>query len=304
MFKLLVVAGLLYSIPMLFEVRMSPQLHSWFYDYFPHSFGQQKRFGGFRPVVFMGHGLLVSFFAAIVVLSATALWKNKVKIRNFSPPMVSYYLLAVLVLCKSIASLAYGAFAFMLVKNIKPALQHKIAVAMVCLALFYPFMSILKIFPHQAIMTVANSISAERAESLQFRFDNEDILLEHGRERFFFGWGGWGRNRVYDLETGRDLSVTDGRWIITFGVSGLAGFIAEFGLLAIVVFRAKKAAKYLKVESEKNLLAAHAVMVGLIMIDQLPNASLAPWLWLLVGVLLGRSEMIISKTKEQYVLSQ
>jgi len=306
MFKLLVVAGLLYSIPMLFEVRMSPQLHSWVYDYFPHSFGQQKRFGGFRPVVFMGHGLLVSFFAAIVVLSATVLWKNKMKIRNFSPPMVSYYLFTVLVLCKSIASLAYGAFAFVLVKNIKPALQHKIAVAMVCLALFYPFMSILKIFPHQTIMNVANSISAERAESLQFRFDNEDILLEHGRERFFFGWGGWGRNRVYDDETGRDLSVTDGRWIITFGGSGIVGFIAEFGLLAIVVFRAKKAAKYLKEESEKNLLAAHALMIGLIMIDQLPNASLAPWLWLLAGILLGRSEQIlmdhkVKSSKDRYV---
>jgi len=297
MFKLLVVAGLIYSIPMLFEVRMSPQLHTWIYGYFPHSFGQQMRAGGFRPVVFIGHDLLVSFFAAIVVLSATALWKNKVKIRNFSPPMVSYYLLAVLVLCKSIASLAYGAFAFVLVKNIKPKLQHKIAIAMVCLALFYPFMSILKIFPHQAIMNVAASISAERAQSLQFRFDNENILLEHGREGFFFGWGGWGRNRVYSEETGRDLSVTDGRWIITFGVSGLAGFIAEFGLLAIVVFRAKKAAKYLKLEPDKNLLAAHAVLVGIIMIDQLPNNSLAPWLWLLVGALLGRTECILNEAK-------
>jgi len=216
--------------------------------------------------------------------------------------MVSYYLFAVLVLCKSIASLAYGAFAFVLVKNIKPALQHKIAVAVVCLALLYPFMSILKIFPHQAVMAVANSISAERAESLQFRFDNENILLEHSRERFYFGWGGWGRNRVYSEETGADLSVTDGRWIITFGTSGLAGFIAEFGLLAIVVFRAKKAAKYLNDEPERTLLAAHAVLIGIIMLDQLPNASLAPWLWLLAGILLGRSEAIIASHENSVII--
>lgn len=62
LFKLLVIAGILYSPLMLFEVRMSPQLHTWLYGYFPHSFLQQYRMGGFRPVVFMGHGLLVAFF--------------------------------------------------------------------------------------------------------------------------------------------------------------------------------------------------------------------------------------------------
>jgi len=31
-------AMLVYSLPMLFEVRMSPQLHRWVYGYFPHQF--------------------------------------------------------------------------------------------------------------------------------------------------------------------------------------------------------------------------------------------------------------------------
>jgi len=37
----------------------------------------------------------------------------------------------------------------------------------------------------------------------------------------------------------------------------------------------KIVAKYLKEEPEKNLLATHAVLIGIIMDDQLPNASLA-----------------------------
>jgi len=304
MFKILVVAGMFYSLLMLFEVRMSPQLHAWIYGYFPHSFGQQMRFGGFRPVVFMGHGLLVSFFAAIVLLSAVALWKSKVKILNFSPPIVSYYLLVVLVLCKSIASLFYGVFAFVAIKNIKSTSQHKIAVALVCLAMLYPTLSIIKIFPHQTLVNVAESIDASRAQSLQFRFENEDILLSHGRERFFFGWGGWGRNRVFNEETGKDESVTDGRWIITFGQFGILGFIAEFGLLAITVFRAQKAAKFLESKPEQILLAAHALLVGITMVDQLPNASLAPWLWLLAGVLLGRSESVIAENKVKKSLTR
>ncbi len=299
-FKLLVVAGLIYSIPMLFEVRMSPQLHNWFYDYFPHSFAQQKRYGGFRPVVFMGHGLWVAFFSAVVLLASVALWNNRVKIRRLNSTLVSVYLLAVLILCKSIASLAYGLFAFVLLKKAGTKIQHKIAIMLVSLAMLYPFMSISNVFPHQAVMAVATTLNEERAQSLQFRFDNEDALLSHGRERFFFGWGGWGRNRVYDNETGSDVSVTDGRWIINFGVVGIVGFIAEFGLLAATVFRAQKAAKYLKVTSAKNLLSAHAILVGIIMIDQLPNASLAPWLWLLAGILLGRSEQILVDNKVKF----
>jgi len=52
--RALVVAGLLYSIPMLVEIRLSPQLHNWVYGYHAHAFDQQMREGGFRPTVFMG----------------------------------------------------------------------------------------------------------------------------------------------------------------------------------------------------------------------------------------------------------
>jgi hypothetical protein len=160
--------------------------------------------------------------------------------------------------------------------------------------MFYPVMSTIKIFPHQAIIDIASSISEDRAGSLKFRFDNENALLEHGRERFFFGWGGWGRNRTYDEETGKDTSVTDGRWIITFGQFGFFGFLAEFGLLAVTVVRAQKASRFLKSKAEQTLLSAHALLVGIIMVDQLLNVSLAPWLWLLTGVLLGRTDNIIA----------
>jgi len=301
MFKILVMAGLFYSIPMLFEVRMSPQLHTWLYDYFPHSFGQQKRFGGFRPVVFMGHGLLVAFFVALVLLSSVAIWKAQEKIRNFSPKVVSYYLLIVLVLCKSIAPLLYGVFAFFTLKNISSKVQHKIAVSLVCLAILYPLLSISNIFPHQKLVDIAALISPERAQSLEFRFDNENILLDHAKERFFFGWGGWGRNRVYDDVTGKDLSVTDGGWIITLGKFGFFGFIAVFGLLGQAVFKSIKASHLLTNKREKTILSAHALLVGIIMINQLPNNSLAPWLWLIAGILFGRSESILNSKPEKYI---
>jgi len=297
MFKFLVAAGLVYSLPILFEVRMSPQLHTWIYGYFPHDFGQQKRYGGFRPVVFMGHGLLVAFFIVVALTSVAALSVNRIKIRQFSPTTVTYYFLFLLILCKSIASLCFGLFSFVLIKFAKIKVQHHMAMVLVCLAMLYPTLSIMKLFPHQGLVDIAESVDKNRAQSLQFRFDNEERLLARGQERLFFGWGGWGRGRVYDEHTGKDISVTDGRWIQVFGSSGFMGFIAGFGLLAFTVLRSYTASKVLKVKSERVMLAAHAVLVGIIMVNQIPNSSLGPWLWLLAGILLGRSDSIIQSKK-------
>jgi len=297
-FKILVTAGLLYSLFILYEVRMSPQLHTMLYDYFPHSFAQQKRGGGFRPVVFMGHGLWVAFFTVITLIAAAALWQIKVKIRNIPAMLTHHYLLFVLVLCKSSASLIYGVFAVLMINVTSLRTQHKAAVLLVYLALLYPVLSTFNVFPHQGIINIAENISLDRAKSLEFRFDNEEVLLTHARKHLVFGWGGWGRNRVRNAETGADVSVTDGRWIIKLGVFGAVGFIAEFGLLALIVYRAMQASKILTDKKEKTILSAHALMVGIIMIDQLPNATLAPWLWLLAGILLGRSEQIINNGKK------
>lgn len=298
-FKVIVVAGLIYSIAILYEIRMSPQLHRLVYDYFPHSFLQQKRGGGFRAVVFMGHGLWVAFFVMVTLSFATALSKIGENIRNISTSKISYYFFIVLLLCKSLGAFFLGVFAFYLIKFTKVKLQMRLAGLLAVLALVYPVMSITNLFPHEQVIELAGSISEERAASLRFRFDNEYILLSHAREKIIFGWGGWGRNRVYNEETGRDESVTDGEWIITLSQFGAVGFIAEFGLLAISVFRAKKAIVFLSSKREQVILAAHALFVSLLMVDQIPNSSLSPWLWLLAGVLLGRSESIINENEKK-----
>jgi hypothetical protein len=298
MFRTLIMAGLCYSVLMLFEVRMSPQLNRWIYGFFPHSFAQQMRFGGFRPVVFMGHGLLVSFFAVVTLIAASVFWQMKIKIRRLSSSGITFYLLLVLLLCKSVASYLYGFASLYLIKFSSFKIQLKFAQVLVLLALLYPTLSITNLFPHQAIMNWALSMDADRAQSLGVRFDNEYRLLNHAKKRFIFGWGTWGRNRIYSEDTAKDITITDGRWIITFGQFGWVGFIAEFGLLAISVFKAVKAFKYLKIKRERCLLSAHALLVGIVMTDQLPNSSLSPWLWLLTGILLSRAEAIIALGKK------
>ena len=121
--RVLVIAGLLYSLPMLFEVRMSPQLHTWIYGYFPTDFSQTYRDGAFRPVVFMGHGLIVAFFAMTTVVAAAALWRTRTSVVRFPPSGITIYLGAIIILCRTLGALLYGVALVPLVRWANPRLQ-------------------------------------------------------------------------------------------------------------------------------------------------------------------------------------
>jgi hypothetical protein len=155
------------------------------------------------------------------------------------------------------------------------------------------------LFPTTALVETAARLSADRAESLKTRFDNEAQLLDHAWQRLWFGWGRFGRNRIYNGWEGRDSSITDGTWVITLGVFGLVGFVAQFGLLALAVLRAAAALKYAPTVREGGYLAALALIVAVNIVDLLPNSSISPWTWLLVGALLGRAEALRARTRQR-----
>ena len=253
--RALVVAGLLLSLPVLFEIRISPQLSRWIYGYLPTGFATVMRDGGFRPVVFMENGLVTTFFLMTAVLAASALWRTKTRLRHLAPGGITAYLALVLIWCKSLGALVYGALLMPAVRWTTPRLQLRVAMALVIISLSYPTLRILDLVPTQFLVDVAASVSSERAESLKFRLENEDQLLRHASERFWFGWGRFGRNRVYE-ESGRDFSVTDGEWIIRLGIFGFFGFLAEFGLFGLCVFRAAAASKALDFRRDAVFTAA------------------------------------------------
>src|SRR3954464_12693541 len=73
----LFIGGLVYVPLCLIEIRMSPQLHKIVYGYYQHAFVQTKREGGFRPMVFMQHGLMVAMWMAMTTMVGTWLWRSK-----------------------------------------------------------------------------------------------------------------------------------------------------------------------------------------------------------------------------------
>jgi hypothetical protein len=119
-------------------------------------------------------------------------------------------------------------------------------------------------------------VGPTRADSFAYRLQNEDPLAAHALERPFFGWGGWGRNRVHNDE-GDDVSVTDGLWVIALGKNGLVGLTsltAALLLPAILLLRKYGASVWLNPAIAPA--AALAMAVTLFMIDCLMNGMVNP----------------------------
>lgn len=281
------VGGLAYSLPMLLEVRLSPQMNTWVYGYFQHSFDQMMRGGGFRPIVFLQHGLWVAFFAMMSVLAAFTLFKTD---RTRDPKtylMAGAYLLVVLVLCKSLGALIFALALIPVILFFSIKTQVRLALVLMLISLTYPVLKGNDLLPQAAILEQAYSISPERGQSLEFRLVNEALLLDRAQHKPVFGWGTFGRSLVHD-QTGRLLTIPDGRWVIVFGAFGWVGYIAEFGLLALSGFllwrRAIVSQTTVKVAPWMGGLV---LILGINMIDMLPNATLTPLTWMISGAVMG-----------------
>lgn len=288
MLQTLAVSGALYSVLLLFEIRFSPQLHFWVYGYYPSDFVQTSRDGGFRPMAFMGHGLLAVFFLMASLLAAASLWRSRIPARVPWSAM-TIYLGAVLLICKSLGALIYGSFGSVLILFARSRTLIVVACILVAISLGYPMLRFFGLMPTTAMVELARYIDPERADSLKFRLDNEDQLLARALERPVFGWGRFGRNRVYDPQTGKDLSVTDGRWIIDLGQFGFVGFLAEFGLLGLCILRSARSYSAAKPNVQIHI-ATLTLLLAINIVDLLPNSGLLPLTWLMAGALLGLSE--------------
>jgi len=294
-FKLLVIFALFYSIPMLGEMRLSPNFQLWIYGYSAIDFLQQMRGEGYRPTVFFGHGLGLAFWIATAIIAALALRKNKVRIAIFPASQVIIYLMIILILSKTWSALFYALLAMFLIFNFLPRKQIKWSLILVAIVMIYPITKTFEIFPDRAIVENIQQYSAERAQSLDFRFQNENILLERALQKPFFGWSGWGRARVYN-KYGRDISVTDGKWVIELGNNGAVGFIFSYALFFITLLYALRNIDNINNPKDKVYFASLAIILAICVIDSVPNAGMTTMHLLLAGALLGQAESLKKQT--------
>ncbi len=283
--KVFVGLGVFYSLLALFEIRMSPQLNNWIYGFFPHSFAQHIRGSGFRPLVFLNHGLWLSIFMAMATLAAIGLSKAaKDGQQKLIYAVIAFWLYMTLFLTKSL-----GAFLIttLLTTGWLFLPRHILKVGLVsCLiiVLTYPVLRTLDLVPVDKAVSLAQAIDEDRAGSLEFRVLNENALLDHARARPIFGWGLFGRNLAVEIEGIRGGVVPDGYWVIAIGKGGYFQYFSEFGLMALgalaLLFRGGLGPMTLTM----------IVLLTANMIDLLPNATLTTVTWLFAGALAGRLE--------------
>jgi len=285
-----VVCGLIYSLFMLVEMRLSPQFNMWIYGYYQGVFATSIREGGYRPTVFLIAGLWVTFFMMTAVVSAVALSRWPGTQQRFKLALAAVYLSLIIVMAKSLGALIFTVLLVPMVLLLPSRTQVRVALVIGSMALAYPVMKGLDLVPEDYMLSEAAKIDENRADSLAFRFENEETLLDRASLKPVFGWGSWGRNHILDPQTGRILTVTDGRWIITIGVFGWIGFFAEFGLLLLPLMLIARQLRGAGADSLSPLVGPVCLILAINLVDMIPNATLTPLTWLIAGALTGYAE--------------
>ncbi|MCW2368695.1 hypothetical protein [Sphingobium sp. B11D3D] len=283
----LVIGALAYSIPIMLEVRLSPFLQRWVYgiedaEYFL----QQMRFGGFRSMVFLGHGLLVSTLLGMALLAALGLMKMRMKLFGLPMSLIAAYLAGILILNKSVGAVVLVALLAPMLLLLKRRMFLIAIAGLAMMVVTYPALRGANLLPLQDIVEAAGSLSAERADSFDFRLRNEELLLDRAEQRPLFGWGTFGRNRVIVVAHWGgtlDVAVTDGTWIIVIGMLGWVGYVLFFGLLSYPFWRAFRLRRSAVPTASLALVAVHMYNV----LDLIPNSSIQPITWLVAGAIAG-----------------
>ena len=271
--------GALVLIPLeIIELRLSPQMHIWVYGWYPHDFLQTIRESGFRPSVFMSHGLELAIWNAAAAFIGWQLYLRHV-IRGSLPFLKTPILPAIIVLSILLMiSHSSGAFYLFLIAlvitEISIRLKTFIPILLVALLpITYIGLRSTGAWDGQSLVDAAHKItgSADRTQSLDFRIQNETILAEKARIKILFGWGSGGRSLITD-KTGKLISVPDGQWIITLGEGGLLALasINCVYLLPALLFFLKFPPKRLG-RSVETPAVAFAIFFIITMIDNLFN---------------------------------
>jgi len=280
--KAIVIAAFCYSFLALIEIRISPQLNNIVYGFFPHSFIQHIRGGGFRPLVFLSHGLVLGIFFSTAVIAAWGLYRHT---KDNKWLYLGIWILGTLAISKTLGAFAITLLILALMICVPKRLHMTVIACISASILLYPMLKGAGLVPTERVVALASAIDPERAGSLNVRLRNEDMLLDRANQKPIFGWGSYGRNRIYN-EWGRDVSITDGGWVITIGGGGWVRYIGRFGLLtwAMIALYARR----------KEDIDPITITLGFAlcanMIDAIPNSGITPITMVMAGALAGRLE--------------
>lgn len=289
----IVIGGLLYVPLCLYEIRMSPQLSNIVYGFFPHDFIQHMRYDGFRPIVFLQHGLMVALWMAISSTVAFWLWRQRLlcSFEGFilPVPVLVLSLTFTTLLCKSVNgwfALVIGCGAYMVSR------RAWISIALLLLIFTIPSYIALRstdTIPVERVASVAEwLVDEERVESLSVRLKQENLFSAKAWNKKYFGWGGYERGWPTAPDTGEKLiSMVDSLWVNTFSMYGLFGLVSLHLSMLLGPWLTLRAALSQSPQAQEIVYAPLlSLIVVLFMIDSLFNGMVGPIYIVISGALI------------------
>lgn len=289
--RAMIVVGLFYTVLALYELRMSPQLNNILYGYFPHNWRQHIRGGGFRPLVFLDHGLSLGFYLLAVSISTVALLRIYAREQRAFFVLSAVWVFVVLSVSRNLGAFALGLLFVPFALTLSRGLQIKAAAIIVFAFLVNPLAREVYVQP---LLSAAQLVSQQRHDSLKTRFDNEQAILDQFNKKPITGWGEWSRWRVHDAR-GRDITISDGTWIIVLSKWGWSGFIGFFGLLCAPVLLLTRAARRREISYATTGMA---LIIAANLIYLIPNSTLSQITWMMTGALAGFVQFIPARARD------
>ena len=268
----MVIAGLACVPFCLFEMRMSPKL---LYMFYGGTIEFSMRLGGYRPKLFFATGLELGMWMTAASLAGWWLWRcgTITKFREISFGRVLLpILLVTTIFCRSSGAIAL-LFAGILILWLSVRLRTRLLLATLLFAApLYVGVRTTNLWSYQQAVDWAGRLAGpDRAQSLEWRFQCEDLLMARAFQQPYFGWGGWGRSAA-SFSNGKPVQ-TDGLWIIIFGQNGYYGLVLLY--LAMILPLARFLWRFpVRYWGLPQMAAASlaAVLLSLYMIDCLLNA--------------------------------
>ena len=234
----IVVAGLIYAPGCIIEMFLGPQLHERLYGFpaFP-DYLQSIRGSGYRPNMFMQHGLMVSTFMCCAALMSLWLWQNRAFRRFYGIPagVTTTFLLIVAVGCRSAGALILMLIAMGVLYFTRFTRKGILAYILVAAPPLYILARTLGGWTGENAVQFSNEyLGEDKGGSLQVRFENENVLVDRAMQKPLFGWGTDGEFLIKDYNN-RITSIPDGLWVIALGSGGMVGLVLLYGTMLMPV---------------------------------------------------------------------
>ncbi|MCX5690842.1 MAG: hypothetical protein NTV94_13845 [Planctomycetota bacterium] len=253
------IGGLVYAPLVIFEAKMSPQLHTYVYGFHQHQFAQARRGEGWRPTVFMQHGLAVAMFMGTAAVCGLWLWLGG----------------GLRVLLGSVALPAGRMLGTKLILWL-----------LMSIAPVYILARTIGGWDAQLLRSIAGIMGDDRGGSLGVRLTSEEVCWRFIQSSPLLGDCRMDRLMLRDMPDER--FVPDALWLIVMTKNGL------FGVLALYSFLLLPVKEYLSGFRPSALFARHlcgatvaATVLALYVVDSLLNAMVNPIYLLGAGGLVG-----------------